>query len=77
MTSYKTIIKQGDSLKILEPLVAHSKIKLSPSSLPLSILYEDSDLIVVHVLVFYISLIPQILMLFPRKDLPMLESKFL
>ncbi len=48
MTSYKTIIKQGDSLKILEPLVAHSKIKLSPSSLPLSILYEDSDLIVVN-----------------------------
>jgi 23S rRNA pseudouridine1911/1915/1917 synthase len=47
-TSYKTIVKQGDSLKILEPFRTPHKINLSPSSLPLSILYEDSDLIIVN-----------------------------
>lgn len=47
-TSYKILLKHDDKLTILEPLMPHTKTKLLPSSLPLSILYEDSDLIVIN-----------------------------
>ena len=47
-TPQKTFVQTGDTIQILVDLESRGKIELKESPLPLSVLYEDKDLIVVN-----------------------------